>query len=322
MPEYLNRQLEIPTAQAMADLWVLHARFDHLPRAFRESLPVAVRKMDVARFEDRLAAQIPTVAGAPTHRIADLLEAWDSRVADTGCPFPKPAATIYKMLDWLWPGTLIDTAGSAMIERETARVDTQPWSDETAPLARLLVGLERWYALRRGDALVPGLDLVADLFLLQSLMHSVGGPLSWSLTLAVESLDGAPAESAQASHQEVGPDKLLATLRTEVTRTLKTLTSPDLADRLTTAMRTALPPDIPNSLIADFVAGAVLPRGTVFDRLGKSKRQGAREIATMCAAGWLTSDSPKGPVRLTIPAEVMVRILDPQPSPPPSAGRR
>ncbi|PZX36247.1 hypothetical protein LY56_03505 [Roseinatronobacter thiooxidans] len=322
MSEYLSRQLETPTAQTMADLWVLHAQFDHLPRALREALQVAVRKTDVARFEDRRGAHMPTLDGAPTHRIADLLGAWDSRVADKGCPFPKPAATIYKMLDWLWPGTLIDTAGSAMIERETARVDTQPWSAETAPLARLLVGLDRWHALRRGDALVPGIDLVADLFLLQSLMHSVGGPLSWSLALAVESLDGAPAESAQASHQEVGPEKLLAALTTEVARTLKTLTSPDMPERLTTAMRTALPSDIPDSLIADIVAGAVLPRGTVFDRLGKSKRQGGREIATMSATGWLTSDSPKGPVRLAIPAEVMVRILDPQPSPPASAGQR
>lgn len=322
MLDHVDTQLEIRTAQAMADLWALHARFDHLPRALREVLPIAVRAMDVARFEDRRAAHGGPSDGVPPHRITDLLGAWDARVTDTGHPFPKPASSIYKMLDWLWPGTVVDSTASAMIERETAWVDARPWCVETVPLARLLVGLERSLALRRAGAMVPGLDLVADLFLLQSLMHSVGGRPPWSLARAVEDLDAAVlVEAEHPTHNEGGLDGFLAALTAEVTRTLRALTSSDLPKGLFSAMRTDLPPDIPDTLIGELVAGTVLPRGTVFDRLGKSQRQGGREVQAMCAAGWLTSDSPKGAVRLAIPAEVMVRILDPQPSQVPSGGR-
>jgi hypothetical protein len=321
MLDQLETQLKIRTAQAMADLWTLNARFDHLPRTLRDVLPAAVREMDVVRLEDRRAAHRTPLNGVPSHRIADLLGAWDGRVADAGHPFPKPAATIYKMLDWLWPGTILDGVASAMIARETAWVDARPWCAETVPLARLLVGVERWCALRRTGETIPGLDLVADLFLAQSLMHSVGGRLPWSLARAIEDLDtAAAAEAGQPPHQETGPHALLAALTKEATRTLTTLTSPDMPERLTKAMRTGLPPDIPESLIVDLVAGAVLPRGAVFDRLGKSLRQGGREIQMMFAAGWLSSDSPKGAVRLAIPVGVMARILDPLTSRPPSAG--
>lgn len=322
MLDHVDTQLEIRTAQAMADLWALHARFDHLPQALREALPIAIRAMDVARFEDRRAAHGAPSDGVPPHRIADLLGAWDARVTDTGHPFPKPASSIYKMLDWLWPGTVVDSTASAMIERETAWVDARPWCVETVPLARLLVGLERSLALRQAGALVPGLDLVADLFLLQSLMHSIGGRPPWSLARAVECKDtAASVEAGHPTHNDGGPDGFLAALTAEVTRTLRALTSSDLTERLFSTMRTGLPSDIPDTLIGELVAGAVLPRGAVFDRLGKSQRQGGREVQAMCATGWLTSDSPKGAVRLAIPMEVMVRILDPQPSRLPSGGR-
>ena len=39
MLDHLETPLEIRAVQAMADLWTLNARFDHLPRALQDVLP-------------------------------------------------------------------------------------------------------------------------------------------------------------------------------------------------------------------------------------------------------------------------------------------
>jgi len=111
--------------------------------------------------------------------------------------------------------------------------------------------------------------------------------------------------------QDMDAKAVLTALSNEASRTFKALTSPELRRQLAVQMRAGLPPDIPDSLIADLVTGTVLPRGTVFEHLRKSKRQGSREINAMIASGWLASDSPKGPVRAAVPTNVLVQFIEP-----------
>lgn len=92
--------------------------------------------------------------------------------------------------------------------------------------------MERWRALRQDCAMVPGIDLLADMLLLQGLMHSVNGPLPWSVARAVAAFDEVPVKAGQSGQQVAGLSALLAALTAEASRTLTTLSSSDCDELL------------------------------------------------------------------------------------------
>jgi hypothetical protein len=318
-----DTRIEIEVAQAMADLCAVTAQYRGLPRAIQEGLPTAIRSIDVAHLEARRVGHWAASDETPPHRIRDLLASWDSRLNDNAHPLRKPAEGVHKLLHWLWPGVQIDTAGCAMLDRVTASVDAAaPWFSETAPLARLVVGLERWRALRGDCTMIPGIDLAADLLFMQGLMHTMTAPLPWSVARAIAGIESAPGPAGPRGERVAGPRALLAALGAEASRTLNRLDSGEFTQQLVARMRAGMGRDIPDSLFADLVAGAVLPRGVIREQVAASDRQGTREIARMIAVGWLTSDSPKGPVRLRVPENVLVDLLAPELTEWPAPGSR
>ena len=268
-------------ADIIVDLFAANAVLtSRLPAHIATNLPAAARLRDAHHLADPCHQD--------RHRVTVLLTRLDEGTASwDGCqPFQaKHLLTLIRKLG----GSVDDGPLAAALTALDIRADKSP-APRTARLvaaAELAVGMRR---LRPDDPVLSG----AATLPMRHALRSTG--LSIPMVEALMT----PGPDADAG-------TLLSSCRTAMERAVAMLDP----DRLLPALLDRATADLPDMrpVLAALTPGKPLPRGEVAGLAGLPERTARRKIAALLEAGWLRSDSQKGPLFPDVPPAVLADLL-------------